>query len=64
MFIKTKTMDAVDKLASWVEGDADFKQPLHALVCFSETETGKRLGVLAAHFTLSPVSYTHLKRES
>lgn len=48
-------MDAVDKLASWVEGDADFKQPLHALVCFSETETGKRLGVLAAHFTLSRI---------
>ncbi len=48
-------MDAVDKLASRVEGDADFKQPLHALVCFSETETGKRLGILAAHFTLSRI---------
>lgn len=48
-------MDAVDKLASKVEGDADFKRPLHALVCFSETETGKRLGILAAHFTLSRI---------
>ncbi len=48
-------MDVVDKLASRVEGDADVKRPLHALVCFSETETGKRLGILAAHFTLSRI---------
>ncbi len=55
VYKKQKPMDAVDKLASRVEGDADFKRPLHALVCFSETETGKRLGTLAAHFTLSRI---------
>lgn len=48
-------MDAVDKLAGRMEGDADFKRPLHALVSFTETETGKRLGILAAHFTLSRI---------
>ncbi len=55
VYKKQKNMDAVDKLASRVEGDADFKRPLHALACFSETETGRRLGILAAHFTLSRV---------
>lgn len=46
-------MDVMDKMASKMEGDAEFKHPVNALVSFSETATGKRLGTLAAHFALS-----------
>ncbi len=46
-------MDLLDLLANRMDVDSELKHPIHALVCFSETATGKKLGVIAAQFAVS-----------
>ncbi len=58
-------MDLVDIIVSRIDGDSELKRPIHALVCFTEKPTGKRLGILAAHFAISrleksSITFLHL----
>lgn len=46
-------MDLVDIIVSRIDGDSELKKPIHALVSFTDINTGKRLGILAAHFAIS-----------
>lgn len=46
-------MDLVDIIVNRIDGDTELKRPIHALVSFTEDVTGKRLGILAAHFAVS-----------
>lgn len=59
-------MDLVDIIVNRIDGDTELKRPIHALVCFTEAATGKRLGILAAHFALSrmeksSITFLHLQ---
>ncbi len=59
-------MDLVDIIVNRIDGDSELKRPIDALVCFTEPATGKRLGILAAHFALSrleksSVTFLHLQ---
>lgn len=59
-------MDLVDIIVNRIDGDNELKRPIHALVCFTDTATGKRMGILAAHFALSrlessSITFLHLK---
>src|SRR5690554_4711553 len=59
-------MDLVDIIVSRIDGDSELKRPIHALVCVTEVATGKRLGILAAHFAISrleksSITFLHLR---
>ncbi len=44
-------MDFVDILWNRLDGETELKRPSNILVCFTETETGKRLSTLATYIT-------------
>lgn len=40
-------MDFADNLINWLDSETTFKQPMNILICFSQPDTGKALGILA-----------------
>lgn len=46
-------MDFVDTLLNRFDGESELKKPVNVLVCFTQSETGKRLSRLAFHVAMS-----------